>query len=161
MPFSRPDARPWVTKQVRKLRPATILDVGAGAGTYWQALHNTVKAHWTAIEIHEPYVQRFGLTGLYDEVIVGDFLTEPLNHYDLVILGDVLEHVDEGQAGAMVAKALAIGRVIAVVPVDHFEQGESHGNPHEAHLWHPTHEQMLTWGPVDSWTNGRKGAYLW
>lgn len=161
MPFSRPDARAVVIEWVRELAPATILDVGVGSGTYWKLLSPVVDAAWTGVEIHGPYVRKYRLASKYDRLVLGDFLDAELTPHDLVILGDVLEHVAITRAQEMIDKAYGLGPTITVVPIDHFEQGPSHGNSHEAHLWHPTHETMLDMTDADeAWSNGRKGAYL-
>lgn len=145
--------------RIRALEPSTILDVGPGRGTYWDLLHRQVRARWTGIEIWEPYVRKYHLARKYDRLIVGDFLTTDLDPHDVVILGDVLEHVADPQA--MWDKARSLGTVICVVPIDHYEQGPVFGNVHETHLWHPTPQSILDLGGVtDYWVGAKKAAFV-
>lgn len=75
-----------------------VLDIGAGAGKYGRMVK---EAHpgvtLTAYETEGEYVERFGLRGLYHNVCVCRAI-ELLNYpdvpaWDLVVLGDVLEHM--------------------------------------------------------------------
>lgn len=161
MPHSRPEGKPWIIEKIVGLDPSTILDVGVGAGTYWNLLHDKVAAYWTGIEIFEPYVEQFDLTEKYDRLIVGDFLTVPLDSHDVVILGDVLEHVSQDQAGEMWDKARSLGTVLLTLPLDHFVQGPVNGNTHETHLHHWSHFEVLSLGGItDYWVGPRKGCYV-
>jgi len=54
---------------------------------------------------------------------------------DLVILGDVLEHMTRAEAAQVVEKALTHGRIALIsLPIVHAPQGEVAGNPFEAHV---------------------------
>lgn len=161
MPGSRPDGKPWVVDRIKELEPSTILDVGPGRGTYWDLLHREVKASWTGVEIFAPYVRKYHLARKYDRLIIGDFLDVEVEPHDVVILGDVLEHVPRGTAQKMWDKARALGTVICVVPIDHYEQGTVFGNVHETHLWHPSPDDIYALGGVtDSWVGQRKAAFV-
>lgn len=66
--------------------------------------------------------------------------------YDLVILGDVLEHmtVEESVALWELIKSQAKAAMISI-PIVHFPQGHEHGNPYEEHIvdnW--THESVMS-----------------
>ncbi len=78
----------------------TVLDVGAGSGAYGKLLREGMpKSRILGVEIFEPYVDRFGLEEIYDRVIVGDVLDEDFDlSPDVVIIGDVLEHMDRADA---------------------------------------------------------------
>jgi len=160
MPHSRREGKPWLIEKIVALNPASILDVGVGAGTYWNLLHDKIDATWTGVEIFAPYVETYGLTEKYDRLIVGDFLTESLEPHDVVILGDVLEHVARDQAQMMWDKARSLGTVFLVLPLDHFEQGEVNGNPHETHLHHWAADEVRNLGGItDEWIGPRKGCF--
>jgi hypothetical protein len=165
MPHSRPEGKPWLVERITALQPATILDVGVGAGTYWNLLHKKVNAVWTGVEIHAPYVRRYKLDRKYDHLIVGDFLTEfvtpAMAPFDVVILGDVLEHVAREDAQAMWDKARSLGTVFLTLPLDNYVQGPVYGNQHEAHLHHWSALEVETLGGVtDSWIGPRKGCFV-
>lgn len=73
----------------------SILDIGPGAGIYADLARKVNPAfRIDAIEIYEPYVHRFGLKRKYDSILVEDAVGVELDDYDLIILGDVFEHVD-------------------------------------------------------------------
>ena len=80
----------------------TILDVGAGAGTYGKVIRTIDKPFIVhAVEPYEPYVGKFKLEEVYDQVSTENILEMikgDIANYDLVILGDVLEHLSRPQA---------------------------------------------------------------
>lgn len=145
VPWSAEEGRAWTRERVAALNPFTVLDVGPGAGAYadllWGAVPNL--AVMDAVEIHEPYIERFGLREKYDTVTVADAVDflEKLERreldYDVVILGDVLEHVEHDRAVALwqLARKVARQAVFLSLPIHGYEQGECEGNPHEAHLY--------------------------
>ena len=99
MPYSSHEGKGFVRDWFRDKDIDHVIDIGPGAGTYFDLLQNVVRAGWwTAIEIWAPYVTQFGLKEKYNEVIVADALWvdwDRLGRPDLVILGDVLEHIVE------------------------------------------------------------------
>lgn len=112
-----------------------VLDVGPGKGTYSRLLRKLVQ-RIEAVEIWMPYVERFDLLSQYDLVHIADIRDwGGWEEYDLVVFGDVLEHMTAESAQEVWAKAGAHSRyTLMSVPVIHYPQGESHGNPYEAHV---------------------------
>ena len=115
---------------------ASILDVGAGFGKYRILLPE--YPHMDAVEAWEPYIEAEGLAGLYRRVYhadVADFITGPDWHpYDVVICGDVLEHIERPVAKTLVRHLTGTcAEVFAVVPYE-YEQGPEHGNHWQRHL---------------------------
>lgn len=119
-----------------------ILDIGAGSGTY-SNLYSSVhlprsKFTWEAVEIWEPYVEKFSLRDKYDSVhITGaiEFFKTSQECYDLVFMGDVVEHMTKEQAVEMVEMAKQVCRLIIIsIPIVHYPQDEYEGNPYEAHV---------------------------
>lgn len=132
----------------------TVLDVGAGAGAYATLLWPVdPRPVIDAVEVFEPYVNRFQLKERYRHVFVADardFLlsAEAQKAYDVIILGDVLEHMSTEDATRLwedARKAAKIA-VIASVPLGEYPQGEEEGNVYEAHL--------STWIPGDVYRLG-------
>jgi hypothetical protein len=125
-----------------------ILDVGPGAGVYGRRLPDLPV---DALEIHEPYVEAFGLHSIYDRVIVADALvhiprmiegpskgnllwTGKWNFpYEIVILGDVLEHWAVDVAQRFLEAVTPWATCVVSVPWN-YKQGPVHGNVHEAHV---------------------------
>lgn len=117
-----------------------ILDIGPGWGTYSQLLREEGQI-WHAVEIHEPYVERFHLENLYEQIFIADIREYVLEKpYDLIICGDVLEHMINEEAVLVLEKLLDKSRYIIVsLPLD-AETNAPPGtgdvdwnNPHELH----------------------------
>lgn len=113
-----------------------ILDVGACWGKYRHLLPEYPMMD--ACEIWAPYVTGEHLAAGYRQVFTAD-ICDHVNGpdwlpYDVVIMGDVLEHIARERAGPMLERVLATcGDVIVVVPYL-YEQGPEHGNPHQRHM---------------------------
>jgi SAM-dependent methyltransferase len=140
-----------------------VLDVGAGAGIWSQLLvsrgHRRSKIH--AVEIFEPYIERFGLKHKYGHIHVGDFkeIPIPTDYYTVIILGDVLEHFEMDDAMEVWEKARKIvgpyGKVLLSTPIIDFPQGEEEGNIHEAHLSSFDMEALRSLSGVQKWQEGK------
>lgn len=180
MPYSSDEGKAWMRTQIlAALRAAPVryhdgdqlaprlLDIGAGSGTYAgllaQEMSPWLLPHMTAVEIHEPYVGRFGLRRLYDEVVVADARTVTFPRAEVVILGDVLEHVPLDDAIALWRKAreAATVAVFLSLPIVEWPQGESEGNPHEAHVETWDHDTVigLLPGIRECWRGEQIGCY--
>lgn len=156
MPMSDPSHRPWVLEQLRLAAGnlgtiSSVVDVGAGFGGWREFLGpHLPRSRWTAVEIFEPYVDRFMLRHRYHDLIVGDIRgLDPFPAADVVIFGDVLEHMPADDAHTVWNRArAACWRLVLGIPVRPYPQGESEGNPWEAHVtdWNP--------GTVENWFGG-------
>ena len=145
MPTSDAEGKDWSLARFKKHRPNTVTDIGPGDGTYarlFRPEHHGVW--WTAIEIHKPYVAKYKLkntktrTGMYDELHIEDARQseDHLFHRDLVIAGDVLEHMPREDAVALLQRIEQAGtwHILVSLPIVDSQQGEVDGNPHEAHV---------------------------
>lgn len=165
MPYSADEGKYWTREHVERLAPKSILDIGPGAGTYAMLLRQVeCIERFSCIEIYEPYVDRFRLHNWYDEVIVGDAMELDWQPADVVILGDVLEHVSYDNALVMWDKArkAANKAVILSLPIIEYPQGCWEGNEHEAHLHTWDHDLVLSSleGIDHSWTGVELGVYV-
>lgn len=148
--------------------PRTVVDVGAGEGTWVRLLRDDwPDAHWTGVEIHAPYVDRFGLTDLYDRVIVADVRDLDWQAHwpagvDVMIFGDVLEHMPRSDATVVFERATQAAKTVLVaLPIVEYPQGSVDGNDHEAHVDTWTHsEAMATFRPSRFWCGEQIGVYL-
>jgi hypothetical protein len=157
MPSSRPNTIPTVIHLLRQLKPQSILDVGVGFGKWGhlfreytdilEAEHEPARyqrRHWRVridgIEGHAAYLtpmHRF----LYNRIHVGDAarLIRKLPRYDLIFLGDIIEHFDKPAGLALLGDALAKARQAVIVSTPKFEteQEDLCGNELERHrsLW--------------------------
>lgn len=140
MPGSYFGPRDEVVEYVKDvIKPKRILDVGPGRGTYSDALRpvldDDVEIH--GLEVFEKYVEMFDLNSKYDEIHIGNMLEWQDYAYDLVIFGDVMEHVYKDQAIELWEKVKAQAKwSIIACPVVHWPQGAEFGNIHETHLHH-------------------------
>ena len=112
----------------------TILDVGPGAGKYGKMFQN--KYFIDGCEIFNPYIFQYGLENIYRKVYNEDICTFsfPRATYDLVILGDILEHIEVAPAQALVKRLNEDLKASLLILVPYgYHQGVSHGNIHEIH----------------------------
>lgn len=165
MPHSSPEGKEWIAARIVDLSPKYILDVGPGVGTYVNLLRPLLAdSHWTGLEIYEPYVTRYGLTHKYDALLVGDVRSYAWKvNWDLVIFGDVLEHVRLVEAMAAWWAALRRSKhVLASVPIVSYPQGAYAGNINECHRVTYDHNLVMAVFPriEQYWTGKQIGVYL-
>ena len=128
-PYGKPEIRNFIMNLIPK--GSSILDVGAGSGTYYHLLGSDYK--WSAVEIwHDAalYLQQF-YTTVY-EINIKDF--EYTQHYDLIMFGDILEHLTVADAQSVLEKANQHACYIMVGVPYNYQQGALYGNNYEQHL---------------------------
>lgn len=170
MPISSPEGKEWIKKLVGKLSAkckfSSILDVGAGAGTYSNLLRSILsESEFIGLEVWEPYISRYDLTKKYDRIIKQDVREYiPDKPFAFTFLGDVLEHMEKEEAVEVYEKLLKESEfVIISIPIIHYPQGNIEGNPYERHIkedW--THQEVLSTfsNLVLSQTGNVVGVYL-
>lgn len=126
-------------------RDTQILDVGAGSGKYRDILHDFPDID--AIEPHSPYIERFELHNRYRRVF--DCSAQHISPYqpswyDLVIMGDVLEHMTVEDARQFLYLC-ASSRTAVLVAVPYlYEQEDYDGVEWERHIQSDlTHEVFI------------------
>lgn len=135
MPFSNKSGKKEVSTFLRNtLTPdARVLDVGPGSGTYHTLLGDYFKS-MDACEIHAPYIKKYDLESKYRKVYnrsITDF--DHFDDYDLVILGDVLEHLTVEDAQSVLSRCKNVKQVLIAVPFE-YHQGAAGGVEAERHL---------------------------
>ena len=98
MPYSIPIFDNMIREQLIKKNPRSILDIGAGAGKYGKLLREALpNCKIDAVEATESYIDRFDLKSIYNNVYnltIEEYLDKhPKNQYDIVSIGDMLEHL--------------------------------------------------------------------
>lgn len=163
MPVSADEGKPWMIQKILSRTPGSILDLGAGSGTYARLLRPHLPgAHMSAVEIHAAYVSDYKLWRLYDSVTIGDVRSCDLPEADVVILGDVLEHMTLDEALRLwdCARDHASKAVYLSIPIVEWPQEEVHGNPYERHVRTWSHLDCLSLpGITDWWTGTTIGCY--
>jgi len=137
MGISDPTNKPWTAEKIAELSPSTILDCGAGAGIYLSLIREKLgkEAHVTALEIWRPYIDEFNIESRYDALVEEDLRNVDNFNYDLVILGDIVEHLTEADAIKVWDKISKQAKyAIISIPIVHYHQGAENGNPYEIHL---------------------------
>ena len=157
MPSSRPNTIPAIIHIVKQLRPASILDVGVGFGKWGHLFREYTdilaaehdppryrRPNWRVkidgIEGHPAYLTPMHRY-LYDTIHVGDAakLIRKLPSYDLVFLGDIIEHFDKKAGQALLRKCIAKAHKAVLISTPKFQtyQPDLCANELERHrsLW--------------------------
>ena len=129
------DGKLEVIQYVLNLEPTSILDVGACDGKWAMMLVAAgYRGRLDACEAFRPNAAQ--ILGLYDNTFVGDIIDysfEP-DAYDVIIFGDVIEHMTTAKAKCVLNYARRrVKEVIVGVPFQ-YRQGEIYGNPYERHI---------------------------
>jgi len=140
MPSSNLAVAPTILALAAEAPHERILDVGPGHGKYAVLCREYLSGVRVvdAVEAWAPYVKDFGLECLYDDVVIGDVMDLPpafFLDYDLVLMVDVLEHLDHADGERFLQ---SVGpRVIVSTPANFFQNPEYEEVPPEKHrsLW--------------------------
>jgi predicted TPR repeat methyltransferase len=148
MPFSARENDTDVSEFVKNNNIKMVLDVGAGSGTYGNLLKPYVdEIH--AIEIWQPYVDEYNLRSIYNSVQIDDVRNLPDytmsgRVWDLIIFGDILEHMTKEEALQVWAHASYTAKYGMIsVPIIHYPQGAEFNNPYEVHVQEHIHVEDL------------------
>lgn len=177
MPMSYAEGKDWSLARFERVKPETVCDIGPGEGTYaklFRPVHHGIW--WTAVEIHKPYIAKYKLkntktrTDGYDEIHVEDVRDseDHLFHRDLVIAGDVLEHMPREDAVTLLQRIAAAGawNILVSLPIVTIEQGAVNGNPAEEHVHHWAADDMDAvlaglGGKVEAMRGDTLGCWWW
>lgn len=131
--FSYPWGKPEITEILLPKLPsgATILDVGAGEGVYKDFLGDNFQ--WEAVEIW-PETANY-LKDKYNVVYETDIcdFSYP-KKYDLIIFGDVIEHLSIPKAKKVLTTAKLFSKIILIAIPYQLKQNMLYGNPSEYHV---------------------------
>jgi SAM-dependent methyltransferase len=137
MPYSFNDLNKNVVEFVKNKydKHTRVLDVGVGSGKYSELFKNFFNKI-DGIEAWLPYIDEFKLVEKYNNLYVDDIMNKLniLTHYDLVILGDVFEHLSKENARILLNELIKNNNeAIIMVPFESI-QGPYQGNSFEIHL---------------------------
>ena len=120
----------WIKDNVSQ--GGTALDVGACDGKWSDWLRGYLKMD--AIEIFVPYIINNKLDTKYENVFTGDISDFMYDHYDLIIFGDVIEHLTVERAQAVIEYAKKhCDNIVVAIPLL-YSQEPYDGNEHERHI---------------------------
>lgn len=170
------DQTPAIIHLLQKLKPKNILDIGKGFGKYGFLAHeyfgidNTKKLDpkktlkelsaisIDAVEVDEDLMLPH-LSQLYNAIYFGDVLQlyNDFPKYDLVLMIDIIEHIDKEKALIMLKYFLSKGsKIIIATPKDFFEQ-ELYESKFEHHVSHWTIKDFKELGNC-TWQNINAGS---
>jgi hypothetical protein len=142
---------------LRQINPQRVLDVGAGEGKYGRLIREAGlhELHLTAIE-YEPKRRDELLAIGYNEVhsmSVLDLLQRPADGYEVIILGDVIEHFRKSEGQDLLEFLNYRAAYLFVVTPEAMPM--STHNFYEGHnsLWRP---EAMRWH--DLWAHCRNGV---
>jgi hypothetical protein len=157
MPTSNLALWPDILSVINQVPHRRVLDVGPGFGKAAVLLReylNEPPKVIDAVEKWAPYVEQFHLARLYDRVWTGDVTEEVwtrgrsnfhaadlLPGYDLVLMGDVIEHIETEAAFELLARIP--GRVVICTPVEFFDNDPA--GVHPVTEQHVSHWTEATW----------------
>ena len=108
---------------------AAILDVGACDGNWRRLLPE--YANMDAVEVFPPNAEKLSN---YRKVYTADIRDFKYDWYDLIIFGDIIEHLPVKDAQAVLEYAAPRCRDMIVAVPFLYKQGEIYGNPYERHI---------------------------
>ncbi|MEE3459341.1 MAG: class I SAM-dependent methyltransferase [Candidatus Faecousia sp.] len=127
--YGKPEVCAWIRQHFPP--DATILDVGACDGKWRRLLPE--YPNMDALEAWLPNFDALRAKG-YRTVILDDIRSFRYEHYDLVILGDILEHLAVNEAQAVLEYAAPRSRDMIIAVPFLYKQGAIYGNPYEVHV---------------------------
>ena len=157
-----------------------VLDVGAGMGTWYNCLSPHLPgAEWDAIEVWPEWIRRYNLTEKYDRVFRQDARTIDTAYlrlgdgYDLVIYGDVLEHMSVAEAQTVVHRLRGKVALLSIPMAGGlYEHQTEHMHDYgtgEDFPDCPYERDLSSWTPelvkesfnvVDSWVSPNMGVFV-
>lgn len=125
--YGKPEICAWIRRHFPP--DAAILDVGACDGKWRRLLPE--YPNMDAVEVFEPNLTR--LQG-YRSVFHSDICDFSYDRYDLIIFGDIVEHLSVEAAKNELEYARDRCRDMIVAVPFRYEQGAIYGNPYEVHV---------------------------
>ena len=129
--IGKPESVKWIHDHFQK--GATCLDVGACDGKWGKLLNDYLVMD--CAEIYAPNITKHGLANIYRNVYHADIREfEYGNKYDLIIFGDVLEHMSVEDAQKVIAYAEPRCRDFLIAVPYQWKNRSHYGNPWEVHI---------------------------
>lgn len=109
-----------------------VLDMGAGCGTYYDLLSDYFNII-DAVEVYKPNIVNYNLESKYRKVYNMDICNFKLEYCDIVIFGDVIEHLSVEDAQKVLKNTYSKCKEMIVAVPYLYKQGEINGNIYEIH----------------------------
>lgn len=111
---------------------SSVLDVGCGSGTYYDLLGDYFK-NIDGVEIYKPNIEQNELNKKYRNIYNADIRGFKYNYYDIIIFGDVIEHMKVEEADEVLKYAFDRCKEMIVAVPYCYKQGIEYGNVYEIH----------------------------
>ena len=138
-----------------------VLDVGACNGKWYNLLSNYFVMD--AVEVWKPNILRHNLLKKYNKLFYKDICECDDFNYNIIIMGDILEHLSVKQAQAIIKKMYnECDELVVAVPYK-IKKGTLWFNPYERHIQCDlTHEIFMKRysGFKLFWGDKRYGYYI-
>lgn len=141
-------------KLIRNINPQTVLDIGVGFGRWGILMRefleiwddSNYKGEWKrtidGVEIFSGYIKeyhKYFYSNIYEEDALS-FIKRCENKYDLINIGDVIEHLEKKDGEEFIKLALEKSNFVLInIPIGkYWEQRGTLENPHEEHksIWY-------------------------
>lgn len=113
-------------------KDAKVLDVGAGSGAYYDLLHDYFN-NIDGVEIFRPNIENYDLENKYRYIYNKDIKDFEYEYYDIIIFGDILEHLEIEEAQKVLKYALKRCKEVIVAVPYCYKQGIEYDNVYEIH----------------------------
>src|SRR5882672_8196386 len=132
---------------IAQLQPEKVLDIGCGFGKYGVLIREYLDVWYERLDRDQWRVKLVGIEGwssyrnpihdyVYSEVHMGDAreIVPTLGNFDLVLIADVIEHVEKDDARTLIDECFKRSPVVVIsTPAEFATQGDILGNPLEVH----------------------------
>ena len=129
----------WVKQNFPK--GSTCLDVGACDGKWFELLGDYLQMD--GIEIFKPYIDKYHLKQKYKRCLNMDIADFEYEYFDLIIFGDVIEHMSVEKAQKVISYAMVRCKDVLIGVPWRYIQGEVNGNKYEIHLQDDLTEELF------------------
>jgi len=151
MPVSNINVIPEVIGMVRNAMPKKVIDIGIGFGKYGVLCREVLdikfgrynRDEWktiiNGIEVFKDYITPYHKY-IYNKIIIGDATKMHIKNYDVVLLCDVIEHLEHNKGIQFLDNLVRNNKFIIITTPAAFQHSEPYnGNKHEMHLskWKP------------------------
>jgi hypothetical protein len=133
----------WVLNNVD--RNEKILDVSFGGGVYGKILKAFYYEHIDGVDVWPENINEMGLNFIYDNIFIENVLDFEFERYDLIIMGDVLEHMSLEDSKNLLNKFTngKAAKLFIQVPYMYENHHEWQGNPYEVHIQDEINEEYM------------------
>jgi len=112
----------------------TILDVGPGSGLYNIIMKDVLGFNnIDCVEVFKPHINHYKYSERYRNVYHSDIMDFKFDYYDIIIMGDILEHLSIVNAQKLLQYIMKKSKCIIVQIPYMYKQGEVYGNVYEIH----------------------------